>query len=173
MEPSAENLITAGKQAFQKGDFQAAIRSFSDAAAAYEKQGNLPDAAEAKNNLSVALLQADRPDEALEAVIGTEEIFAEAKDTLRQAMAIGNQAAALDALNRGDEALTAYERSAELFAQIGESDLQATVLKSAAGIKLRRGKFTESAMTMMASLDTTKKPSLFQRLLKFLLRLKS
>ncbi|OQY34726.1 MAG: hypothetical protein B6I38_02170 [Anaerolineaceae bacterium 4572_5.1] len=173
MESNPEKLISTGKEAFEKGDFETAIQLFSDAAAAYTAQENLPDAAEAKNNLSVALLQADRPDESLEAVMGTDTIFAEAGDLRRQGMALGNQAAALDALGRDNEALTMYEKAAALFAQIGEGDLQAIVMKSSAAIKLRNGNLSDSATTMIGSLNATKKPTLFQRFLKFLLRLRS
>ena len=85
-------------------------------------------------------------------------------------MAFGNQAAALEGLNHYDEAITAYERSAELFAQAGEGDLRALVMKSAAGIKLKTGKITESAFKMMGSLDVKENPSIFERILKFFLR---
>jgi hypothetical protein len=110
------------------------------------------------------------PQEALDAALGTEETFAAAKDTKRQAMALGNQAAALEALHRYDEALTKYEQSAELFGQIDEGDLRAMVMKSAAAIKLKTGKITESAFKMMGSLDVKKNPGFFERILKFFMR---
>ncbi len=85
-------------------------------------------------------------------------------------MAVGNQAAALEALKRWDEALAAYDRSAELFSQVGDGELRAMVLKSAAAIKLRRGKVSESAFKMIGSLEAKEKPSIFERMLRSLLR---
>jgi tetratricopeptide (TPR) repeat protein len=167
LEPA--DLAEQGKQAFKKKNFAEAAELFNQAADGftYGRDGLL--AAEMKNNMSVALLQAGKPQEALDAVLGTDKYFEEAKDIKRQGMAFGNQAAALEALNCYDEAIIAYERSAELFAQAGEGDLRAMVMKSAAGIKLKTGKVTESAFKMMGSLDVKENPSLFEHILKFFL----
>jgi len=171
METTAIKLSESGKKSFEKGDFDTAIRSFSDAVKIYTKEENFLDAAEAKNNLSVALLQAERAEESLESAKGTDLVFAEAKDLLRQAMALGNQAAALDALGQMDEALENYTKSAALFGEVGEGDLEAMVLKSIAAIKLRHGKVQDSAYTMLDSLGATQKPNLLQRFLKFIMRI--
>jgi tetratricopeptide (TPR) repeat protein len=160
-----------GKQAFEEGQYEPAAQKFRDAAAGYAALNDKLNAAEMKNNLSVALLKAGQGQAALDAVLGTDQVFAEANDLKRQGMAFGNQAAALEALKRWDDALAAYERSGELFAQAGEGDLRALVLKSAAAIKLRRGKVTESAFKMIGSLDAKDKPSIFERMLRSILRL--
>ncbi len=170
MENTALELSQNGKKAFEKGDFQTAIQAFTQSAAAYRQADKPLDAAEAQNNLSVALLQTKQAKAALEAAQGTDRIFAEANDLLRQAMALGNQAAALDELGSSDEALKLYRKSAALFGEIGEGDYQETVLKSIAAIELRTGKIQDTAYTMLESLGAAKKPSLFQRFLKFLLR---
>ena len=165
-------LAEDGKRAFEAREFQRAAVLFHQAAEGYTlgRAGLL--AAEMKNNMSVALLQAGRPSEALEAAQGTDQIFAGANDKKRQAMALGNQAAALEALHRPEEALALYERSAEIFAEAGEGDLRAVVMKSAAAIKLKSGKVRESAFRMMGALEAKEKPSLFERILKFILRIK-
>lgn len=171
METTAIKLSESGENSFEKGDFETAIQSFSDAAKIYTEEENFLDAAEAKNNLSVSLLQAERAKESFEAAKGTDLVFAKAKDLLRQAMALGNQAAALDALGQMDKALENYAKSASLFREVGEGDLEATVLKSIAAIKLRNGKLQDSAYTMLDSLGATQKPNLFQRFLKFIMRI--
>ncbi|HRK88754.1 MAG TPA: hypothetical protein PK152_06445 [Anaerolineales bacterium] len=168
LEPHA--LDAKGKRAFENKDFAEAADYFKQAAEGYAlgRAGLL--AAEMRNNMSVALLQAGKSAEALEAALGTDEEFAAAKDVKRQAMALGNQAAALEGLHRYDEALQKYEQSAELFGQVNEGDLRAMVMKSAAAIKLKTGKITESAFKMMGSLDVKKTPGFFERILKFFLR---
>ncbi len=171
MENTALAINEEGKDAFQKGDFEKAISLFQQAADAHLKAENPLDAAEAQNNLSVALLQVDRAEESLKAAEGTDKIFEEAGDVLRQAMALGNQASALDALGKAEEAIALYQQSVQLFDQIGEADLKATVLKSIAAIKLRKGKIQDSAIDMLDSLGATPKPTFFQRILKFFLRL--
>lgn len=163
-------LADQGKHAFQEKKFEEAAGLFQQAARAFSLERNDLMAAEMQNNKSVALLQAGRAQDALEAVGNTDDIFAAAQDTKRQAMALGNQAAALDALHHYEEALVKYQRSADLFAQANEGDMQAMVLKSAAAIKLKSGKITESAFKMIGSLDAKKKPSIFERIMKFIVR---
>lgn len=163
-------LEAQGKRAFADKKFDEAAALFREAADGYT-QGNLGlMAAEMMNNVSVALLQAGKPQESLDAVMGTEKIFEEAKDIKRQAMALGNTAAALEGLNRYDEAIQAYELSADLFGQVNEGDLRAMVMKSAAAIKLKTGKIAESAFKMMGSLDVKETPGFFERILRFFLR---
>jgi tetratricopeptide (TPR) repeat protein len=172
MRDKLQDLISQGKQAFGAKKFDLAAEAFSQAIVEYESQGDELNAAEMRNNLSVALLQGGKAPEAYAAVAGSEEVFARAGDKQREAMAIGNQAAALEALDRKDEALEAYERSAQLFAEAGEKEMRSIVLQSAAKIKLQRGKFIDSAMAMIGSVESTPKPNMMQRFLKFLLRLK-
>jgi tetratricopeptide (TPR) repeat protein len=170
-ESELQQLSRDGKSAFEAGNYESAAEMFGSAAEGYLSLPDEVNAAEMKNNRSVALLKLGRAEEALEATAGTEEVFARARDLKRQGMAAGNRAAALEALKQFDEALTAYDRSAGLFADAGEGDLRSMVLKSAAAVKLRRGKVAESAFKMIGSLEAKDKPSLFDRVLRFLLRL--
>ncbi len=165
-----QKLADTARLAFEAGQYESAAATFQAAAQGYAARQDGLNAAEMSNNRSVALLQAGKAQQAWEAAAGTDEIFARAGDLKRQGMAIGNQAAALEGLKRFDEALAAYERSAQIFAEAGEGDLRSMVLKSAAGIKLKRGKLAESALKMVGSLEAKEKPSMFERILKFLLR---
>jgi len=170
-EPGA--LSEEGKRAYAKGRFGEAARLFQEAAEGYTLGRAGLMAAEMKNNQSVALLQAGKAKEALEAVQGTEIVFAGANDKKREAMAVGNHAAALEALKRADEALVLYQRSADLFAEAGEGDLRATVLKTAAAIQLKQGKLAESGLKMIGAMESRDKPNLLERMLKFFLRPKA
>jgi tetratricopeptide (TPR) repeat protein len=166
----AQQLVDQGKQAFASQEYDRAASLFTEAASAYEAADDTLNAAETKNNLSVALLQAGKAQAAYEAAAGTDEVFAQAEDLKRQAMALGNQAAALESLKKLDQALEAYEQSAALFAEAGESEMRSMVLQSAAAIKLKRGKMMDSALSMIGSVESTQKPNLLQRFLRFLLR---
>jgi tetratricopeptide (TPR) repeat protein len=166
----AQTLNEQGKQAFQAGQLEQAVDSFRAAAETYASAHDELNSAESKNNLSVALLQLGKDQESLEAALGTDDVFAKAGDLKRQGMALGNQAAALEALKRFDEALAAYERSASVFAEADEGDLRAMVIKSAAGIKLRRGKVKDSVFKMIGSLEAKQNPSIFDRVLRTLIR---
>ena len=166
-----QQLVQKGKQEYASRSYQTAAQAFESAAQAFNSQGDPLSAAEMNNNRSVALLKAGKFQQALDAALGTDLVFAQADDKKRQAMALGNQAAALEELKRLDEALDLYQRSAELFAGIGEGDLRSTVLKSAAAIELKRGRLMGSGMKMIGSLEAKDRPSILDRIMKFILRL--
>lgn len=170
MTTDPAQLAEGGKRAFEGSEFDKAAELFQQAAEGFSLGRNGLLAAEMRNNLSVALLKMNRPQEALDAALGTDAIFAGAGDLGRQAMALGNQAAALESLRRLDDALEKYEQSAELFGRAGEGDMRSLVMKSAAAIKLKTGRVSESAFKMMGALDAKDKPTLLERLLKFFLR---
>jgi len=163
-------LSDEGKKAFAAGQYEAAAAAFENAATGYAALDDPLNAAEARNNLSVALLKLGRGQAALDAAAGTDQVFGGAGDLKRQAMALGNQAAALEALKRWDDAVAAYDQSAALFGQAGEGEMRSIVLKSAAAIKLRGGHVTDSAFKMIGSLDAKEKPSIFERMLRSILR---
>ena len=172
MTTTPQQLADQGKQAFIAKKYDQAASDFSEAASAYEALDDALNAAEMKNNLSVTLLQAGQAQAAYDAVAGTDEVFAQAGDVKRQAMAFGNLAAALEALKKNEQAIEAYERSAALFAEAGEGDMRSTVLQSAAKLKLLRGNMVDSALSMIGSVESAKKPNLLQRILRFILRFK-
>jgi tetratricopeptide (TPR) repeat protein len=165
-----KELSKAGETAYQAGDYLEAAQHFEVAAMGHAAQGENLMAAEMSNNQSVALLQAGEAQAALESATDTDDIFAVAGDTRRQAMAIGNQAAALDALGRLEEAEEAYQRSAALFTEIGEDKLRANVMQSLSQLQLRTGRQLEALATMQSGIEDIKRPSLRQRILKKLLK---
>lgn len=169
--PNPIALAEQGKQEYEKGKFVAAADSFSKAAQAYENSQDALNAAEMKNNQSVALLQAGKPKEALQVTDGTEEIFEQAKDLKRQGVAVGNRAAALEGLKKWDEALAEYDRAAKILEQAGEGDMHSIVRKAAANLNLKRGRVTDSQMDVYDSLRLVEKPSLTQRVMKFMMRI--
>ncbi len=166
-----EQLASEGKTAYQQDNLEAAARAFQAAAEGYRLAGDALNTAEMSNNLSVVLLIGKDAQAALQAVEGTDAVFAAAGDKRRQAMALGNRAAALEKLNRLDEALSAYEQAADLFKEIGEHGLRAPVLKSISTIKLRTGKQLESVAAWQAGLNEEEQPNIAKRLLKKLIQI--
>lgn len=164
-------LADEGKTEYEKGNFKAAAGLFSQAAQAYTSMQDEVNAAEMKNNESVALLQAGKAKDALQATDGTEEIFQKAGDIKRQGIAVSNRAAALEGLKKWTEALAEYDRAASLFEQAGEGDMHSIVRKAAANINLKRGRIVDSQMDVYDSLRLVEKPTLTQRMMKFLMRI--
>jgi tetratricopeptide (TPR) repeat protein len=164
-------LAEQGKQEYSNGKYAAAADLFSQAAQAYENMQDALNAAEMKNNQSVALLQAGNAKDALRVTDGTEDIFQKVGDLKRQGIAVGNRAAALEGLKKWEEALAEYERAASLLEQAGEGDLHSVVRKAAANLNLKRGKIAASQMDVYDSLRLVEKPTLTQRIMKFLMRI--
>lgn len=164
-------LADQGKAEYAKGNFKAAASLFAQAAQIYVSMQDTLNAAEMKNNESVAWLQAGKAQEALQATEGTEETFQKAGDRKREGIAVSNRAAALEGLGKWKEALAEYDRAASLLEQAGEGDMHSMVRKTAANLNLKRGRITDSQMDVYDSLRLVEKPSLSQRIMKFLMRI--
>ena len=167
---NAITLAEKGKQEYDLGNYLAAADLFSQAARVYASMQDALNAAEMKNNESVALLQGGKAEEALQATEGTEDIFQKAGDIKRQGIAVSNRAAALEGLKKWNEALSEYDRAADLFEQVGEGDMHSMVRKTAANLNLKRGHITDSQMDVFDSLRLVEKPTLAQRIMKFFMR---
>ena len=160
-----------GKREYEKGNHRVAANFFLQAAQAFDAANDPVNAAEMRNNQSVALLQAGKSKEALQATEGTEEIFKQANDRKRQGIAVSNRAAALEGLRRWKEALAEYERAASILEQAGEGDMHSIVRKASANIHLKLGHVNDTQMDIYDSLRLVEKPTLSQRLMKFLMRI--
>jgi tetratricopeptide (TPR) repeat protein len=166
-----DEVISIAKRDFHKGNYKKAIEGFTFAKKIFQENNDPLNAAEMANNLSVAYLQARKPKEALEIVLGTDTVFEAHKEKSKQAMALGNLGAAYHALKDFDRAETAYSKSAELFHETGEKDLRSHVLKSLTALQIRKGNQIGSIFTMQASLDAKEHLTLKDRILKFVLKI--
>lgn len=165
----SEHLTKQAKMAYDSEDYPQSAELFAKAAEEHRASGDFAKAAEMDNNRSVALLKANRPEEALEAALGTDEVFAQLGDARRQAMALGNQAAAHEELKHYDEAMELYRRSSELFKEAGEKDMRSYVLQRISTLQIRRGERIEAMATMQTAMDNRAKKGVKERVLKGLL----
>ena len=164
-----QQLAGEGHVEYNKGEYFSAAGLYKAAADGFSLIGDELSAAEMANNSSVAYLKGGDANSALEAVNGTDQIFAIKGDIKRQAMAIGNRAAALEGINQLDEAIIEYTQSAELFNQIGEYELRAYVCQSISSVLMKRGKYLEAYGTMRAGVISLIEPTLTLRILKILM----
>jgi tetratricopeptide (TPR) repeat protein len=170
---SADNIQSIIKQAqarYKAGDFLPAGELFRQAAESYRQLGDESNAAEMMNNYSVALLKSGRAAEALEATLGTDQVFAAANDARRQALALGNQGAACEALGDFQRAIALYSQSADLLKDTDDPDLRAHVLGSLSALQLKTGDQLQSLATMHIALQTKPDLSLKERILKKLIQ---
>lgn len=160
-----------GKRAYQAGEYEQAARDFAGAAEGFQVAGDTLKAAEMRNNQSVALLHADLPEEAKQAVEGTEQIFAQAGDRKRQALSLGNLAAAQEELGELQLALETYTQSAEILQKMEAQDEYAQVMKAISALKLRLKNPLGALVSMEAGIESMEKPTWKQRLVKRLLKI--
>jgi tetratricopeptide (TPR) repeat protein len=168
-----QQLETEGGNLYRQGDFVEAANSFAAAQEGFGATGDTFKSADMANNRSVALLQANQGQAAFDAVKDTVDLFRQAADERRLAMALGNRAAALEALKEFEQAISDYEESAIILKKIGEHDLRLDVMKSLSGLQLRTGRSMEALATMQSGVEGVEKPKLTHRLLKRLLKFPS
>jgi tetratricopeptide (TPR) repeat protein len=166
-------LAEQGKAEYQSGNFESAAQLFAAAAEGFAASGNKLDAAEMRNNQSVALLQNKDAKGAYEAVKGTADIFADAGDIRRKGFALGNEGSALEALGNWKEAAQKYRESADTLEEAGEEQMRAQVLQSLSALQVKHAQAIDAVITMQDGLAGVKQPTLKQKILKQLVRFRS
>ncbi len=167
---STEEIKRTAKAAFEKKEFSEAARLFRQIVDRIDANEAPAAYAEARNNLSVALLKSGQPQAALDQAAGTDMIFAERGLVDEQAMALGNTGAALVELGQLDEALEYYQQSANLFKETGNTEMRGYVLQEISSLQMKRGKQVESLFAMDAALQSKDKLSPREALLKKLMK---
>jgi tetratricopeptide (TPR) repeat protein len=171
--PRPDAVAERALQAFRQGRFAEAAEGFDAARRALSEAGDEPAAAEAANNLCVALLQAGRPDDALRAVTGTPEAFDRLGDPARAAQALGNLASALEACGDLAGAERAYAETLQRFEGLDDREAQATILRSMSQLQLKRGRPLEALSSLQAGLEQKPRRGLRDRWVQRLLALPS
>ena len=124
-----------------------------------------------RNNQCVSLLQARKPQEALEAVKGTSVLFSQGGERVNAGMALANEAAALKDLGKVDSAVDKFSQAADIFQAEGKNDLYLETMQSISGLKLRSREIIGAVFSMQRGLDGVEKPTWRQKILKSLLKL--
>ncbi len=158
-------------EAFRAGRFEEAAAGYEAARRAYEAAGEPIKQAEMANNLSVAWLQAGRPQAALAAVQGTPDTLAALGDEPRAAQAYGNLAAAFEACGDLAQAEPAYREAADRFERLGDAENRTLTLKALSQLQMRRGRPMEALGSMQVGLGGASRLSIRQRFLRWLLTL--
>lgn len=169
LSAKVNTLNQAAQAAFERKNYPEAVRIYVQVKGMIDPDEQPAAHAEARNNLSVALLKSGNAPEALAQAVGTELVFAELLDPQRQAIALGNIAAALVDLQRFDEALEKYQLSADLFKQSGNDEMRSYVLREISVLQMKRGKQVDSLFAMDAALQSKKKLNWRESLIKRLM----
>lgn len=166
-----DELEAKGNQLYKSSRYDEAAETFQLAVEEYLIAGKPLKAAEMKNNRCVALLQNKQPREALEAAAGTEELFAEAGDQEKMAVALSNQGTALKELKKREKAVEKFRQAAEIFQKLGQTDNYLQVMQSISALELGNGNPMGAVAAMRAGLANADKLTIRQRILKTLLKI--
>lgn len=167
----ADLLAEEGKSLYQSKKYLPAADSFSRAAEKYDSSGKTLLGAEMRNNQCVSLLLAKKPRQAMEAVIGTSQLFLEADQKIKAGMALANEATALRDLGEKESALDKFTQAGELFRSEGEEELYLQTMQSVSGLKLQTRNVIGALFSMQNGLEGVDKPNWRQKLLKNLLKI--
>lgn len=151
MDKELEQLTEKAKTDFLKKQYQQSVEGFTAILETLKQTGTPLEIAEMQNNLGVALLNSSKPQEALDVVLGTDLIFAEAHDTQRQGIALANIASAHEALKQYDLAAAAYEGAIACFKETGDKKLRSITLRSLSDLQLKTGNEYVALATLQAS----------------------
>jgi tetratricopeptide (TPR) repeat protein len=163
-------LVNEGKSLYQAKQYLSAAEAFQKAAEAYEALAEALLAAEMRNNQCVSLLQAKKPQQALEVVQGTSKIFLDAGEITKAGMALANQATALSDLGEIGSALESYLAAGELFKSVEEGELYLETMQTVSSLKLRSRDVIGAVFSMQRGLEGVEKPTWKQKILKNLLK---
>jgi tetratricopeptide (TPR) repeat protein len=164
-------ILDDGLAAYRAKDYHKAIELFSAAKAAFLVINNPLSAAEAANNLAMALLMTGQYHEAWEQLIGTDKVFFDAGDRQKQAFAIGNQAAVLEKQGKKKEAVEYYQQSNQILKEIGDKENRYQVLAALSSLQLRSGDYLQAIASRHAALSLKPHLSAREKLLFTLLKI--
>jgi tetratricopeptide (TPR) repeat protein len=173
MGESTEDLAAQGKRAYQSGNYQNAVALFLKAEQGFKSDGKPLMVAEMANNRSVALLQAGDAKGALAACQDTDKVFASAGDTLREGLALGNQASALKELGQKKESLKIFRLSAARLKKAGDKENLAIVHKTIAALEMGMGDNLGAMSSMLDAMQSTKKLTWREKFMRWLFSLVS
>lgn len=164
---TAKEALTA----FNQTNFQYAAELFGKAAEEYTSENKPLLAAEMKNNQSVAYIQADDPQSALNCLKGVADQFENAQDQYKAGLTYGNLATAHQALNNLDQAKDYCFKAADYLREGNHSEEYTMIMNMLVSIQMKQGKLFDAAASAHLFIDQIPHPTFRQRLLKIVYKI--
>ena len=165
--PTAKQALSA----FNQNNFLQAAELFDKAAQEYQTEEKPLLAAEMKNNQSVAFIQGDNPQAALDCLAGVVEQFEAAQDQYKAGLTYGNLATAHQALNNLDQAKDYCLKAADLLRDGNHSEEYTMVMNMLVSIQMKQGKLFDAAGSAHLFIDQIPHPTFRQRVLKLVYKI--
>jgi tetratricopeptide (TPR) repeat protein len=171
--PTADELKDQGVQYYMQRDYEQAVETFRQAAAAYEDDGTADMAAEMQVNLGLALHALGERDEALEQMNMARAVFEQMDDQHRLAQVLGNMARVYAKSGNSEQAITNYREASAIFLELDDEENYGQTVMAIADLQFRSGQLMKAAATYEVGLDYIENPNARQRVMKGLLGLRN
>jgi tetratricopeptide (TPR) repeat protein len=125
------------------------------------------------NNIGIIRRKQGRWDEAVESLEESLRIFVRREDKAREAQARGNLASVYASLKRREDAEEAWSAAAAAFQDLGDRQKQGDTLMALGVSMFKSGRRQEGLATYQAGMALIEKPTLLQRIYRFLLMLQT
>ncbi len=168
---TAKELQEQGILLFDKHDYEAAVRAFSQSKDAYEEAKQPDMVAEMQVNIGLVHRALGENQQALELMQAAVRTFQEQSDTLRTAQAQGNLGGVYAALGDKDKAHHAYRQAADTFRDSGENQMYARTLLAIGGMQLRAGEIFKGVATFKVAYEFLDNLSPTQKIIQSLFNL--
>jgi CHAT domain-containing protein/predicted negative regulator of RcsB-dependent stress response len=140
----AEHFMGQGNAAFKNGDFAAAVSSWSEAAALFEKSGNAGKGAEALTKISQACQGLGQHQEGVKAAEKALSLAQQSRDERQRAEALGVLASIRISLGENELAHRNLDEALATAKRLGDPDLTARILNTLGNLFSAQGNFQEA-----------------------------
>jgi tetratricopeptide (TPR) repeat protein len=161
-----------GQRLFAQEKYRDAADQFCLAQRAYAATGDNLHAAEMLNNAGVAYRRARKNREAVTALEEAQHIFSHSGDRLREAQALGNLGGLYSKTKRYDQAESCFRQAISIFQELDDRGRQSETLRAMAIMQFKRGQRSQAMVIYEDALVFLPNPTLLQRLLRFLLKVR-
>jgi tetratricopeptide (TPR) repeat protein len=155
-----------GQQAYQQGDYAAAIVAFQDARDVARTTGDQHAEASALRDMGVALQQSGKLDEAQTAYDEALALFASLDDKEGRATVLGNQATLLRRRGKAEEAEAQLKQVADLFTELGNREYEVDTLRLLSQWQMKRGAWLDSLISYNQAMSRMPRLSPIQHFLR-------
>jgi len=152
----AEKHFEQGLKAFQRGAFQEAVSSWTDAARLYEREGRIREQIRALSDLSEAYSALGYYRQAVNSLQTALELAEKSRDTARIPSLLARLGNALIATGPPETAETYLKRGLEMARQAGDSTLAAAILNNLGNLFATQKKYAEAISAYKESIVLAK-----------------
>lgn len=167
-DPTA--LEAEGRACYDAGDYDHALERFRAAQKAFVERGDQAGVGEMWNNIGVVYYRRRQWRQAEEALLKASQLAEESENPSGKAKALGNLGSLYARRGLHAEAANHLNEAVAIFRQIGDQENAEATLRALANLSLKRANWLEAILQYERQLAIVSKPTLWQRLQRWMIR---